>query len=374
MARETAFHPITSRTAAGFTDEAGWLWVTNFGDVDAEYRAIREGVGMWDLSPLNKWEFSGPDAFEAAQRIHTNDILGMTPGQVRYGAFVDEEGLVVDDGTVFRFEDHLWVCTNSNEREEYFEAATKGLDVQISYIAPDLPSMQIQGPKSRDLLRSITEAELDALRYFRFLPDPVRVGGVPVWLSRTGFSGELGYEVFLRPEHASALWEAVRGAGATPYGADVIEPIRVEVGMIVTDYDYEPHQRTPYDLGLDRFVALHELNMGTEALATIAGDPPNRFRTVRLEGERLPAYGASRRTRGPGGRRPDVAGAQPPVRTDRPGDPAARRRRARHAGGGHRRRGRDRRHGRRGVDPRSEQGAAARVARGRKTGEGGSTR
>ena len=75
--------------------------------MDAEYRAIREGVGMWDLSPLNKWEFSGPDAFEAAQRIHTNDILGMTPGQVRYGAFVDEEGLVVDDGTVFRFEDHL---------------------------------------------------------------------------------------------------------------------------------------------------------------------------------------------------------------------------------------------------------------------------
>ena len=293
MARETAFHPITSRTAAGFTDEAGWLWVTNFGDVDAEYRAIREGVGMWDLSPLNKWEFSGPDAFEAAQRIHTNDILGMTPGQVRYGAFVDEEGLVVDDGTVFRFEDHLWVCTNSNEREEYFEAATKGLDVQISYIAPDLPSMQIQGPKSRDLLRSITDAELDALRYFRFLPDPVRVGGVPAWLSRTGFSGELGYEVFLRPEHAPALWEAVRGAGATPYGADVIEPIRVEVGMIVTDYDYEPHQRTPYDLGLDRFVALHELNMGTEALATIAGAPPNRFRTVRLEGERLPAYGAT---------------------------------------------------------------------------------
>ncbi len=293
MARETAFHPITSRTAAGFTDEAGWLWVTNFGDVDAEYRAIREGVGMWDLSPLNKWEFSGPDAFEAAQRIHTNDILGMTPGQVRYGAFVDEEGLVVDDGTVFRFEDHLWVCTNSNEREEYFEVATKGLDVRISYIAPDLPSMQIQGPKSRDLLRSITDAELDALRYFRFLPDPVRVGGVPVWLSRTGFSGELGYEVFLRPEHAPALWEAVRGAGATPYGADVIEPIRVEVGMIVTDYDYEPHQRTPYDLGLDRFVALHELNMGTEALATIAADPPNRFRTVRLEGERLPAYGAT---------------------------------------------------------------------------------
>ena len=294
MARETAFHSITSRTAAGFTEEAGWLWVTNFGDVAAEYRAIREGVGMWDLSPLNKWEFRGPDAVEAAQRIHTNDIVGMRPGQVRYGAFVDEAGLLVDDGTVFRFaDDHLWVCTNSNDRATYFEEATKGLDLRIDYIAPELPSMQIQGPKSRELMRRITDADLDALAYFHFLPDPVEVGGVPVWLSRTGFSGELGFEVFLRPEHAEALWEAVASAGATPYGADVIEPIRVEVGMIVTDYDYEPHERSPYDLGLDRFVALHELNMGTEKLRLLADDPPNRFRTIRLDGDALPDYGAA---------------------------------------------------------------------------------
>jgi aminomethyltransferase len=293
-ARETAFHAITSRTAAGFTEEAGWLWVTNFGDVDAEYRAIREGVGMWDLSPLNKWDVTGPDAVEAVQRVHTADVTGMDRGRVRYGAFVDEDGLMVDDGTVFRFEDdHLWVCTNSNERDEYFASATKGLDVQIHYIAPELPSMQIQGPKSRDLMEKITDADLDALRYFRFLPDQVHVGGVPVWLSRTGFSGELGYELFLRPEHAEPLWRAVHEAGAVPYGADVIEPIRVEAGMVVTDYDYEPGTRTPFDLGLDRFVALDELNMGTEKLRAIAADPPNRFVTVRLQGDELPEYGST---------------------------------------------------------------------------------
>jgi aminomethyltransferase len=293
-ARETAFHPITSKTAAGFTEEAGWLWVTNFGDVAAEYRAIREGVGMWDLSPLNKWDVTGPDAVEAVQRVHTANVTGMDAGQVRYGAFVDEDGKVIDDGTVFRFgDDHLWICTNSDEREEYLASATKGLDVQIRYIAPELPSMQIQGPKSRDLMRTLTEADLDRLRYFRFFPERVRVGGVPVWLSRTGFSGELGYEVFLHPEHAEALWTAVEEAGAVPYGADVIEPIRVEVGMIVTDYDYEPGQRTPFDLGLDRFVAFHELNMGTEALRAVAAGPPNRFVTVRLSGAELPEYGAA---------------------------------------------------------------------------------
>jgi aminomethyltransferase len=299
MARETAFHPVTSRTAAGYGDEAGWLWVTNFGDIDAEYRAIREGVGMWDLSPLNKWAFRGPEAKEAAQRVHTHDVMGAEPGQVRYGAFVDEDGLLVDDGTVFTFaDDRLWVCTNSDDRAEYFADATKGLDVSIEYIAPDLPSMQIQGPASRELLQGLTDADLSSLGYFRFLPDQVQLGGVPVWLSRTGFSGELGYEVFLRPEHALELWAAVEGAGATPYGMDVIEPIRVEVGMIVTDYDYEPHERSPFDLGLDRFVKFDELNMGTEALKAAALDPPNRFVTVRLAGEELPEYGTPLRSAG----------------------------------------------------------------------------
>jgi len=294
--KETAFHPITSTKAAGFMEEAGWFWVTNYGDTDAEYRALRDGVGMWDLSPLNKWEFRGADAVEAAQRVHTNDIVGMRDGQVRYGAFVDDDGLLIDDGTIYRHAaDHLWVCTNGDDRLEYFTDAAKGLDVEIRYIAPELPSMQIQGPESRALVRSLTDAPVDDLRYFTFFPHQVTFGGVPVWLSRTGFSGELGYELFLRPEHALQLWEAVETAGATPYGVDIIEPVRVETGMIVTDYDYEAHQRSPYDLGLDRVVKLEGAGefMGKEKLREIAADPPNRFKTVRLEGDALPEYGAT---------------------------------------------------------------------------------
>jgi aminomethyltransferase len=299
--RETAFHPITSTKAAGFMEEAGWFWVTNYGDTDAEYRAVRDGVGMWDLSPLNKWEFRGPDAVEAAQRVNTNDVVGMRDGQVRYGAFVDDDGLLIDDGTIYRHAaDHLWVCTNGDDRLDYFTDAAKGLDVEIRYIAPELPSMQIQGPKSRELVRGLTEAPVDELRYFTFFPQQVTFGGVPVWLSRTGFSGELGYEVFLEPEHALPLWDAVEGAGATPYGVDIIEPVRVETGMIVTDYDYEAHQRSPYDLGLDRVVKLDGAGefMGKEKLREIAADPPNRFKTVRLEGDVLPEYGATLRKDG----------------------------------------------------------------------------
>ena len=294
--RQTAFHAIMAKTATGFDEEAGWFWVKGFGDPEGEYRAVREGVGVWDVSPLNKWDFRGADAGEAAQRIHSNDVLGMQVGQVRYGAFLDEDGLLVDDGTVFKHaDDHFWVCTNGLEHREYFAEATKGLDVSIEYIAPELPHLQVQGPRSREALQSLTDADLGSLGYFRFLPEQVTVGGVPVWLSRTGFSGELGYELFTRPEHAEDLWRVMEGAGAVPYGVDVVEPIRIEAGMVVTDYDYEAHERSPYDLGLDRMVALDGEGdfMGKEILRGIAADPPNRFKTLRLQGEELPEYGAT---------------------------------------------------------------------------------
>ena len=292
----SAFHGLHEARGATFTDEGGWIWVDSYGDLGREYAAVRRGVGMWDLSPLNKWAFHGPDAVEAVQRVHANDILGMEAGAVRYGAFLDEDGLLIDDGTVFRFgADHLWVMTNEMEREGYFADATKGLDVGVEYLGADLPSLQVQGPRSRDLLQQITDVDFDSLAYFRFIPQEILVGGAPVIASRTGFSGELGYELFLAPEHATQVWEAVEGAGAVPYGVGIIEAVRVETGMIVTGYDYQEHERSPFDLGLDRTVALAAEGefMGKEKLREMAKEPPNRFKTIRIEGAVLPDYGAS---------------------------------------------------------------------------------
>src|SRR5918999_3413641 len=104
--KKTASYEIMAKTAAGFMEEAGWFWVTGFGDPDTEYRAVREGVGVWDVSPLNKWDFRGPDAIEAAQRIHSNDIAGMHVGQVRYGGFLDEDGGLVGGRPVQRDPGH----------------------------------------------------------------------------------------------------------------------------------------------------------------------------------------------------------------------------------------------------------------------------
>jgi aminomethyltransferase len=282
------FYAAHEALGATFMEEGGWFWTNSFGDLDREYRAVREGVGVWDVSPLVKWEFKGRDALEAAARLNTNNIRALRTGQVHYGAFCDRDGLMVDDGTVFKFsDDHVWVMTNGREREEHFAAVTEGLDVNIEFIGGDLPHLGLQGPRSREALAPHCSADLTQLRYFHFIPEVVKVGGVPCWVSRTGFGGELGYELFCRPADAEALWSVVVDrVGATPYGVEAVEILRIESGLVVTDYDYQAHERTPYDFSFDKLVYLNggEFN-GKAALRAIAGAPPRRFRTLRIEGE-----------------------------------------------------------------------------------------
>jgi aminomethyltransferase len=234
---------------------------------------------------LNKWDFRGPDALRAAQRVFSNDALGLEVGQARYGAFLDDEGLMIDDGTVFNTgrKDRCWVMTNGKDHQEYFAQMLEGYDVEVEWIAPRMPHLGVLGPRSREVVQKLTDADVGALRYFRFHPEPVKVGG------------ELGYELFLTdPADATELWNTVVGAGVTPLGVEAIEILRIEAGLIVTDYDYEAHQRNPYDFNLDRFVALDQDRdfAGKEKLRAVAADPPNRFVTLKIEGDTLPEYGA----------------------------------------------------------------------------------
>jgi aminomethyltransferase len=290
------FYQVQAGMGATFMEEAGWFWTEGFGDAVAEHDAVREDLGVWDVSPLNKWDFRGPDASKAAQRVHSGNVSALVDGQVRYGAFLDEAGLMVDDGTIYRFgADHLWVMTNGSGHAEHFAESTKGLDVEIEYIAPELPHIGLIGPRAREALGPLTDADLTALRYFHFIPDPVKVGGVPCWLSRTGFGGELGYELFCRPEHAEDLWAvAVEQAKAKPFGVTAIEVLRIEAGLVILDYDYEAHQRSPFDFSFDRLVALDGADfVGKEAVLEVAKDPPRRFVTLRLDTDELPEYQTS---------------------------------------------------------------------------------
>ena len=292
----TAFHEVTAAQGGSHLEDGGWMWLEGFGDAAKEYAAIRDDVAMWDVSPLNKWEFRGPDALRGAQRVFSNDALGLEVGQVRYGAFLDTDGLMVDDGTVFNTarEDHCWVMTNGRDHEERFADALRDLDAEFEWITPSMPHLGVIGPRSREVVQGLTHEDIGSLRYFRFIPRTIRVAGVDVHLSRTGYGGELGYELFLRnPADAETLWNAILEAGVTPIGTDAIEVARVEAGLIVTGYDYEPHERTPYDFNLDRMVRLdHGLGFaGEDALRAVAADRPHRFVTLRYDADALPDYG-----------------------------------------------------------------------------------
>ena len=291
----TAFDPVQRDLGCEFMEWEGWYWPSHFGDPAAEHRAVREAVGVWDESPLRKWDFQGADALAAADRIFTNDMLGLEVGQVRYAPFCDEQGKMVGDGTVLKLaDDHAWVVTALDSDLDHFREVVRGLDVTIEEVTEQLPHVQLQGPGSRDLLAGLCDRDPSELRYFRFWPDPVQVGGVPCHVSRTGYSGEHGYELFCRPEHAKELWSALTGAGAVPYGLSAVETLRIESGLIFIGYDYFQHETDPFDMSLDKVIRLDTGDFhGKRALAETAQSPPRRLVTLVLDGPDVPEYGAA---------------------------------------------------------------------------------
>ena len=291
----TAFDRVQRESGCEFMEWEGWFWPNHFGDQAAEHRAVRQGVGVWDESPLRKWDFRGRDAMKAVDRIFTNDMLGLSVGQVRYGPFCDENGAMVGDGTVYKFsDDHAWAITALDSDLEHFHTACDGLKVSIEAITEQMPHVQLQGPASRDLLAGLTDADVSGLRYFRFWPEQVKVGGVPCWVSRTGYSGELGYEIFCGAQDAERLWKAVTGAGAKPYGLAAVETLRIESGLIFIGYDYFQHVTNPFDMSLDSVIRLGGGDfVGKSVLLDMAKQPPKRLVTLGVDGEQVPEYGAA---------------------------------------------------------------------------------
>jgi aminomethyltransferase len=300
--KRSAFYDVQDELGAEWTDWEGWSWADHFGDPVAEHEATRNASNIWDESPLRKWAMKGPDAIALADVLFTNDMSALEVGQVRYGAICDENGQMIMDGTVFKMaDDHCFSITSYDSDLDWYRevASDRGLDVDIEDVTEKMPHLQVQGPKSREILAPITEGvDLAGLRYFRFNPEAT-VGGVRCILSRTGYSGELGYELYCWPDDAAALWNAVleagRPQGMLPIGLSAIETLRIESGLLFPDIDYFPHKTDPFEVRLDKMVKLDKPGdfVGKEALRRIAADgTPRLLTTLRLEGDETPEYGA----------------------------------------------------------------------------------
>jgi aminomethyltransferase len=291
----SVLYDVQERQGGSFDDFGGWMWTLDFGDVGAEYEALRSGAGMWDVYALNKWVVSGPDAQTALQAGYTNNLSTQQVGQVRYGAFVDGSGLLLDEGTIYRHaDDTYYAFTNTDTFDEYVATVAPDADVTLENRLHQMPLVSVQGPRSREILQSLSSFDFGSLPYFRFATEPVAIAGIEVFMSRTGFSGEIGYELIPARDDAEALWLALADAGVRPLGFNAIDIARIEAGLIVFEYEYEPGQLTPFDLGMDRVVSFAEgLDyLGRPALEQIAANPPRRLRTLRLEPGDLPAAGS----------------------------------------------------------------------------------
>ncbi|MFO1090785.1 MAG: DUF1989 domain-containing protein [Hyphomicrobiales bacterium] len=270
LTRETAFHPRFSALTRNFTEYRGYWLPTRFNNDGpvAEYWACREKAVVLDLSPLRKFEVTGPDAEALLQYCLTRDVKKLSTGQVVYSAMCYENGGMIDDGTVFRLgqNNFRWIGGDDYSGLWLREQAQKmGFKAWVRSSTDQMHNIAVQGPASRDILKEIiwtsaAQPAIGELEWFRFLVG--RIGhfeGAPVVVSRTGYTGELGYEIFCHPKDAlavfDAVWEAGQKYGLTPMGLEALDMVRIEAGLIFANYEFTS-ETDPFEAGIGFTVPL----------------------------------------------------------------------------------------------------------------------
>ena len=273
---------------------------------DIEYNAIREAAGLIDVSPLYKYRVSGPDAVRLVDRVITRDASKVALGQVVYTPWCDEHGKVVDDGTIHRLGETEFRWTAADPQFRWLHLNASGLDVTVEDVSESVAALALQGPFSRDVLEAATRASFSDLRYFRRREVELRLGRrkVSIDVSRTGYTGDLGYELWIPAEHAASVWDRVMESGQAyairPVGMLALDVVRLEAGLILLEVDYtsarhamNPDQNySPFEIGLGRLVRFDKADfVGRRALlAERDRGGPSR----RLVGLMLDWYGIER--------------------------------------------------------------------------------
>ncbi len=231
-----------------------------------EYNAIRNAAALIDVSPLYKYRLSGPDATRLVDRIVTRDLRKVSVGQVIYTPWCDEQGKAIDDGTVSRLEENVYRWTAADPSLRWFQQNALGLKVQIEDISEQIASLALQGPTSGRLLKHVAEGPIENLKYFRVTK--AKIAGVPVDISRTGYTGDLGYEIWIPWKEAGKVYDALmeggRGFDIHPAGMLALDVARIEAGLLLIDVDFQSSKKamiesqkySPFEMGLHRLVDL----------------------------------------------------------------------------------------------------------------------
>jgi aminomethyltransferase len=308
LTKETGFHSQTQKHTRNFTEYEGYWLANSYTKHGAigEYWACREGAAIIDLSALRKYEVTGPDAELLMQTCVTRNIRKLAVGQVVYTAMCYENGGMIDDGTVFRLgqDNFRWIGGSDESGIWLREQAEKlGLQVWVRNSTDQLHNLQIQGPDSREILKDVIwtrpdQASVEELEWFRFSIG--RIGGelgIPVIVSRTGYTGELGYEVFCHPRDGEAVWKAIWEAGSpysmTPLGLEALDMLRVEAGLIFAGYEFSD-QTDPFEAGIPFTVPLKSKEddfIGKAALVKRKENPQRVLVGLEMAGDEMATTG-----------------------------------------------------------------------------------
>jgi aminomethyltransferase len=279
----TAFHERTFSLchSLNYREWSGYYTVSVY-EVhhEHEYNAIRNACALIDISPLYKYLISGKDAPRLVDRVITRDINKVKVGQVIYCCWCDEDGKVIDDGTVSRLEENVYRWTAADPSLRWFRQNGLNMDVQIEDISEKVAALALQGPTSAKLLKAVAEADIANLKYFRVTRG--RIAGVPVDISRTGYTGDLGYEIWIPTKEAGdavKVWDALADKGKQfdlhAAGMLALDVARVEAGLLLIEVDYtsskkaliESQKYSPYELAFSKMVHLEKENfIGKHAL------------------------------------------------------------------------------------------------------------
>jgi aminomethyltransferase len=265
----TALHDRTFALceSLNYREWSGYYTVSAYeGHHEHEYNAIRNAAALIDVSPLFKYLITGADAARFVNRIITRDVSKMSVGQVFYTPWCDEHGRVIDDGTVSRLGEQLFRWTAADPSLRWLRQNAAGLDVVVDDVSEEFAAVALQGPTSARLLRAAASASLDTLKYFRVTSGTI--AGVAVDISRTGYTGDLGYEIWMRAGDAVRVWDALMDNGKPfdikPAGMLALDVARIEAGLLLIEVDFfsskkamiDAQSYSPYEMGLGRLVNL----------------------------------------------------------------------------------------------------------------------
>src|SRR5207244_6232585 len=237
--KQTPLHAAHVALGGKMVPFAGWEMPVQYPTgILAEHQAVRTGAGGFDVSHMGEFEITGPDRNAFVNRITCNDVAALEPGQVQYSGILTPEGTFIDDCTVYRFDDKLMIVVNASNTArawEHIVAQKGGINIRLKDISAEVGLLAVQGPRAEEVLRPLAEMPLGDIAYYHFAVG--KIAGAQCFISRTGYTGEDGFELYCRDRDTVALWDAITAGGAQPAGLGARDSLRLEMGYALYGND-----------------------------------------------------------------------------------------------------------------------------------------